>query len=72
MKPNNSEFQFAADLNALSDAALGHPALDPARSARIAELRAKFQAGTLPVDDAGLASKLIDAHLNEPIPGDTF
>lgn len=41
---------------------------DPMRIARIAELRSKFNVRTLTVDEAAVASKLIDAHLKQKHP----
>jgi anti-sigma28 factor (negative regulator of flagellin synthesis) len=66
--------QLTSDLQTLSAAAQGHPnpqagdALseeERLRLARIEELRAQFQAGTLSIDSQSTASKLVDDHLRE-------
>jgi anti-sigma28 factor (negative regulator of flagellin synthesis) len=74
MHLDNGGKQLTSDLKTLSAAAAGHP--DPhagnalteeerLRFARIEELRAQFQAGTLAVDSNRIASKIIDGHLRE-------
>ncbi len=37
---------------------------DPRRTAKVNELRAKYQAGELSVDAPSLAAKLVDTHLS--------
>lgn len=37
---------------------------DPARTVKISALRAKYQSGSLEIDAARLASKLVDGHLS--------
>ncbi len=41
---------------------------DPAREARIAELKAKYAAGKLPIDPEAVAAKLVESHFHDPIP----
>jgi anti-sigma28 factor (negative regulator of flagellin synthesis) len=76
MKQHTHEDQSAADLAALSEAALGqisergqedgkHDLDDPERAARVSELKAKYQAGTLSMDAAAIAAKLVDSHIQE-------
>jgi len=75
MKPDNPESQAVADLNALGAAAHGRPiprqstepvvpvlpAEEEARAARIAELRARYKAGELLIDEKALVAKLLDS-----------
>lgn len=76
MKPVSFNSEETINLKTLSAAAPGPsvgaidvPNIDSTaeteetRSARIAELKAKFQAGTLIVDEKVLASKLVDSQL---------
>jgi anti-sigma28 factor (negative regulator of flagellin synthesis) len=42
--------------------------IDEARLAKLAELKAKYKAGQLTVDESALASKLIESHLKENPP----
>ena len=77
MKTEHSEIETTADLSALAVAAHGRPAprLVPVlpkqsevdeREARIAELKARYLADDLVVDEEALAAKLADLLLGEP------
>jgi anti-sigma28 factor (negative regulator of flagellin synthesis) len=76
MKQQTPEEQTSADLAALSKRAAGEIApsgttddpADAARSAKVADLKARYQAGTLSVDAAALAAKLVEAHVQERTP----
>jgi anti-sigma28 factor (negative regulator of flagellin synthesis) len=79
MTPDEPDTQTRSDLAALSAAAHGRvimwpsvprPVLeeapeDPARSAKIAELKAQYEAGTLPIDEEAIVAKLLDAMLQD-------
>jgi anti-sigma28 factor (negative regulator of flagellin synthesis) len=41
---------------------------DPARDARIAELKAQYEAGKLRVDAEAVAARLVDSHLHDLMP----
>jgi len=41
---------------------------DPARDARIAELKAQYEAGKLQVDAVAVAARLVDSHLHDLMP----
>ncbi len=78
MKTENSEVETTADLSALAAAAHGRPASRqvPAalkqsevneRERKIAELKARYRAGDLVVDEKALVDKLVDLLLeNRP------
>jgi len=64
-----------ADLTALAAAAHGEsmprrviemPARDPAREQKIAELKQKYLAGELSVDEKAIAAKLVDSLFDTP------
>ncbi len=76
MKPDKSEAGATADLAAIAAATQGSAGInalasssaasmpsesDAAREAKIAELKAQFQAGHLSVDDKALAAKIVDS-----------
>lgn len=75
MKPDNSDGQMSADLAALSVAAAhgivqtrqskkkqsALPVSDGARQARIEDLKAKYEAGALPIDEKAVVTKLVDS-----------
>jgi anti-sigma28 factor (negative regulator of flagellin synthesis) len=40
----------------------------PAREARIAELKAQYEAGKLRVDAEAVAAKVVESHVHDPMP----
>lgn len=73
-----AEKQTTDDLAALAAAAQGsasntrvQPSENRVRAAKVAELRAKYQAGELLVDENALASRMVDALLDDRSDKDT-
>jgi len=66
MEPNTPEQQASQDLAKLSALALSSGG---AREAKLAALKAQYEAGNLTVDAVNLATKLVDAHV-KPAPGE--
>jgi anti-sigma28 factor (negative regulator of flagellin synthesis) len=70
----DNDTETASDLTALAAAAQGEPVpqrvapppRDEAREQKIAELRAQYLAGELTIDEQAVASKMIDALLEDP------
>ncbi len=76
MMSADNETEITSDLAALAAAAHGEPApqrvapppRDEEREKKLAELRAQYLAGELTIDERAVASKMIDAMLEDPTP----